>query len=200
MMHPLPVAFAVLAQCLDAEPLPACRSFIVTEAHVLARLTPDAGSGACCPEVLYTSYLSAEVAWMLNLGSGRAAVGVGVFGGREFAIDATQLGVRARYRRWLGGHRAVDVGAGLVLTSASAGGLTEHAGLTTQVALDLGGWIRLAGGVDWVPALRYSTDYPPVPVRVSPSVYLGFSLTRTPARLVWAAAGAGGLLAAAWDN
>jgi len=39
-----------------------------------------------------------------------------------------------------------------------------------------------------------------VPVRVSPSVYLGFSLTRTPARLVWAAAGAGGLLAAAWDN
>ena len=195
-MHALPVALALLAQCLDAEPLPACRSFIVTEAHVLARVTPKTGSGACCPEILYTSYLSAELAWMINLGGGGRAVGVGVFGGREFAIDGTQLGVRARYRRWLGGRRGVDIGAGVVLTSASAGGLTEQAGLTTQVALDLGGWIKLAGGVDWVPGLRYSAD-PPVSVRASPSVYLGFSLSRTPARLAWAAAGAGGVLAAA---
>ncbi len=178
--------------CVDAETLPACRSFIVTEAHVLARLGPDAGSGACCPEILYTAYLTAELAWMVNLRGGRSAVGIGVFGGREFAIEGTQIGVRGRYRRWLNQRRAVEAGAGMVFTSASPGGLTQHRGLTTQVSLDLGSWIEVAGGVDWVPGLEFDR------VRVSPSLYLGFSLSRTPARVVWAATGAGGLLAAAF--
>src|SRR3989442_7667022 len=124
MMHPLPVAFAMLAQCLDAEPLPACRSFIVTDAHVLARVTPSTGSEACCPEILYTSDLSAEAAWMINLGGGGGAVGVGVFRGPEVAIDATQLGVRARYRRWLGRDPAVHVRAGVGLDFIGAGGAT----------------------------------------------------------------------------
>jgi len=180
--------------CLDAEPLPACHSFIVTEAHFLARLGPDAGSGACCPEILYTSYLTAELAWMVNLGDGHSAAGFGVFGGREFAVEATQIGVRGRYRRWLDQRRAVDVAAGMVLTSTGSGGLTQHPGLTAQVSLDLGGWISVAGGVDWVPGLKFDT------VRVSPSLYLGLSLSRTPARLAWAATGVGSLLGTALQH
>ena len=45
-----------------------------------------------------------------------------------------------------------------------------------------------------LPGLKFDT------VRVSPSLYLGLSLSRTPARLAWAATGAGSLLGTALQH
>jgi hypothetical protein len=183
--------------CMDAEPRPACRSFVITEAHFNGRLAPDPGNGACCPRILHQSYLTAELAFMRNVGPD-VALGIGVFGGREFAVEANQFGLRARYRRWLTSRQALDLSLGMVYTSAGYGTFDSHLGGTVQAGFQLAPWLTVSGGVDYVPGLEFDGAFY-IPA-VTPSFYLGFSLAGGPARAAWMVTAAGGALAAAWGN
>ncbi len=75
--------------CFSAKPLPRCRSFLVTEAHVRYRLSgPEPGV-----------YPTAELGWMVN-GRGKHSYGFSVFGGQDITWETTRAGLKGRYRRY----------------------------------------------------------------------------------------------------
>jgi hypothetical protein len=101
--------------CFKGRPAASCSSFLITEARVLYRLSPETSNPA-------RWYLAADLGWMKNIGAG-AAVGVSVFAGPEFGFEEVNYGVRARYRRWLSERSSIDVSAGTVFgTVANVGG------------------------------------------------------------------------------
>ena len=156
--------------CFSAKPLPRCRSFLVTEAHVRYRLSgPEPGV-----------YPTAELGWMVN-GRGKHSYGFSVFGGREITWEATRAGLKGRYRRWLGHGMSLDLSAGLVLTSAGDRGLlrADKAGVT------------VGGGVNFgVLAVTAQFDYIPAEARTwrgGPAIYLGAALGSKPGAVAMAA-------------
>ncbi len=155
--------------CFIAKPLPHCRSFLVTEAHVRYRLSGTE------PGV----YPTAELGWMVN-GRGKHSYGFSVFGGQEITWETTRAGLKGRYRRWLGKDMSLDLSAGLVFTSAGDGFLRAgQAGVT------------IGGGVNFgVLAVTAQFDYIPAEARTwrgGPAIYLGGALGSKPGAVAMAA-------------
>jgi hypothetical protein len=138
--------------CFQPRPMPACRSFWVTEFGVQWFVSQPPGVND------QRRWLATwEVGWMRNR-TPDDAVGGSVF--LSANDNALRSGVRARYRRWTGGETALDVSPALIvfqadddmevrtrLGAALQAGVTYHdwIGLTTQVEAASGG-VRLLVG------------------------------------------------------
>jgi len=98
--------------CFPGRPLPACRSFPITELGYAHRLdkTPLVTGGD--PQV---HYFNSEVGWMFNR-SPRLAIGGAFFAGAlvDYAFEF-RPGVKGRVRYWINDRTGLDVGAGVVV-------------------------------------------------------------------------------------
>ncbi len=179
--------------CFSAKPLPRCRSFLVTEAHVRYRLSgPEPGV-----------YPTAELGWMVN-GRGKHSYGFSVFGGQEITWEVTRAGLKGRYRRWLGKGMSLDLSAGLVFTSRGDGFLgADQAGVTVGGGVNFG-VLAVTAQFDYIPA--EASGVPPgliLPWREgpdTPAIYIGAALGSKPGAVVMAAAALIGAVAAMMPN
>ena len=175
--------------CFSAKPLPRCRSFLVTEAHVRYRLSgPEPGA-----------YPTAELGWMVN-GRGKHSYGFSVFGGQDITWEEARAGLKGRYRRWLGKGMSLDLSAGLVLTSAGDRGFlrADKAGVTVGGGVNFG-VLAVTVEFDYIPAEEYVPPERMLPWREgpdTPAIYIGAALGSKPGALVMAAAAWFGALAA----
>jgi hypothetical protein len=96
------------ALCWRGHPAPECRSFLITEFGLLARLDDyPYQSGASRLAITF------DAGWMKNI-SERDAVGLS---GQVLTSDPTQrIGVRGRYRRWLSRSTSVDLTPGVFVS------------------------------------------------------------------------------------
>jgi hypothetical protein len=126
--------------CFAPHPLPRCRSYWITEAGLSARLDPH-------PETESAS-ATLELGYMANVGS-RSALGAAVFfrGGEPVG----GVGIRPRYRHWVGQRVSVDVAPGIVVKALSGGQFSLRSpGFSGQVGLNVGSGFGLTGQVDVV--------------------------------------------------
>lgn len=124
--------------CFAPHPLPRCRSYWITEAGLSARLDPH-------PQTEGAS-ATLELGYMANTGA-RSALGAAVFlrGGEPVG----GVGIRPRYRRWLGEKVSLDVAPGIVLKALSGGQFSLRSpGFSGQVALNIGSGFGVTGQVD----------------------------------------------------
>jgi len=139
--------------CFQPQPLPVCKSFWVTEFGV--QYFVDRPTGINNERRLMGTW---ELGWMQNR-SANDAVGGSIF--LSTNDHAQRSGVRARYRRWMGGETALDISPALIvfqsdenlevrtrLGAALQAAVSYHdwLGLTTQVEAAHGG-VRLQTGV-----------------------------------------------------
>ena len=98
------------AGCFRGGPLPACRSFWITEASYLIRLggTPDSYSYSVGGR--YSA--SVDLGGMLNV-SDRVAIGASA---SASALDGIQLAVKPRVRVWLSPNTSLDLAPGIVVS------------------------------------------------------------------------------------
>lgn len=127
----------------------------------------------------------------VNVGA-RDALGMTLFGGA--GDGAYDLGVRYRYRRWLGAQSSVDVAPGLILAHDEPGAWEGRGvGLVGQVSLNATPWFsfgvqafsvgrKIPGSYSWY------GNYPTLYDRDS-GVMLGFKLGGTPGILAGAVGG-----------
>ncbi|HEV7588217.1 MAG TPA: hypothetical protein VGO40_08790 [Longimicrobium sp.] len=139
--------------CFQPRPLPACRSFWITEFGVQWFISRPPGVNN--QRRLLATW---EVGWMRNRTADDAVGGSVFLSANDHALRS---GVRARYRHWTGDGTAVDLSPALVvlqadenlevrarLGAALQAGVTYHdwIGLTTQVEAASGG-VRFQAGV-----------------------------------------------------
>jgi len=96
------------ALCWRGHPAPECRSFLITETALVARLDDY-------PFQRGTSWagVTFDLGWMKNV-STTSAVG---FSGYALSSDPSQrFGIRARYRRWLSRNTSIDLSPGILLS------------------------------------------------------------------------------------
>lgn len=131
--------------CFRGRPLPSCRRFWIVESGFGVRLNRGAyESGPSDPDKL----ASMELGMMRNLTTG-TALGATAFLGIGDQITGNTgvlVGVKPRYRRWLGPRFSLDLSTGpfYVLSgpaNANTLGATAHAGV------NLGDWAGLTGQI-----------------------------------------------------
>ena len=126
--------------CFTGHPIPQCRSFWITEAGFSARLDQRGDTGGLSATL--------ELGYMVNAGA-RSAFGISGFlrGGEPVG----GIGIRPRYRLWLGKTVSLDVAPGIVLKTLSGGQFTvKSGGFSGQVALNITPGLGLVGQVDQV--------------------------------------------------
>jgi hypothetical protein len=124
--------------CFTPHPLPRCRSYWITEAGLSARLDPHPGTEGASATL--------ELGYMANMGA-RSALGAAVFvrGGEPVG----GVGIRPRYRRWLGERVSLDLAPGIVVKALSGGQFSLRSpGFSGQVGLNVGSGFGLTGQVD----------------------------------------------------
>ena len=144
--------------CGVGRPAESCGAFLVAEggAHVLlggSRYTRnDYNNGPGTRSAHLAGYFNWEIGVMVNRGPADA-VGATVLAGAD--PNGLRVGLKGRYRRWMGRHAAVDVGAGLLAGRRAAPFEGEDAGepgnrhevvggLTADAALGLTDWASLS--------------------------------------------------------
>jgi hypothetical protein len=108
--------------CFRARMLPRCRAFWLTEFGLATRL-----GGHSTPDGL----LSWELGAMRNVGS-RTALGGSLYLGipTTGSGELEGVGVKPRFRRWLGPGVALDVSPGILFAGNGSPGFAGHVGLT----------------------------------------------------------------------
>lgn len=106
--------------------------------------------------------LTADLGLMHNIDSTRAA-------GASFYIsaddDGFKIGLRPRYRRWLGKHATIDISAGLLLAGYANYRAYKFPGYVASASIGSAGWFSVDAHVEVLPLFRGSET----------SVYLGAS-------------------------
>ena len=106
--------------CFRPRPLPACKSFFITEYSVGGTI----GSGARAGDL----YFSGELGWMSNVAKRSAIGGSLQYYGLGDGNGGMRHGFKSRYRRWLTETTSVDFAAGLLWGErVRAPGFTGHA-------------------------------------------------------------------------
>jgi hypothetical protein len=126
--------------CFHARPGVRCRWFLVTEAGFIRRLAPVYPYR----EMMGTGALGV----MRNVGA-RTAVGGALVVHTNFD-DRVRIGVTPRLRRWLGSWLSVDAAAGPVFSTTDGRGVAAWGG-TSQLGINIGGWVTLRTQLDYVP-------------------------------------------------
>ena len=127
--------------CWSGKPMPECRTFLITELGVYARLDDDPTQASDNPV-----YFTLDLGAMKNV-SPVAAVGLTAFGGS--GDGHARVGARFRYRRWLSPHTSVDLAPGLLFYGSEDGGYTHQApGLILGTTLNWRDWVALGVEVE----------------------------------------------------
>lgn len=151
------------AFCWAGRPAESCRAFLVAEgnAYVLAAGSTYRRYGYGHDEVTRERHLVGHVGWelgaMTNVGP-RDAVGATLLVGGD--ANGVRVGLKGRYRRWMGRRAAMDVGAGVLHARRAepfpqAERRGNHAvavtGLTGDVAVGLTDWasVSVRGDLLW---------------------------------------------------
>lgn len=141
--------------CWTARPLESCRTFFVAEAGAYTalastRYTRRGFDGQVTRSMHLTGHAGWEVGVMRNVSS-RDAVGAAVLAGAD--ANGERIALKGRYRRWMRGNSAMDVGAGLMFARRAEpyadpqtpGNLhVPVAGITGDVALGLTDWVGVS--------------------------------------------------------
>lgn len=141
--------------CWTARPLEVCRTFFVAEAGAYTalastRYTRRGFDGRTTRSMHLTGHVGWEVGVMRNVSS-RDAVGAALLAGGD--ANGERIAVKGRYRRWMPGNAAMDMGAGVMFARAAQayedpqaeGNLhVPVAGLTGDVALGLTDWVGVS--------------------------------------------------------
>jgi hypothetical protein len=139
--------------CFRGRPTTVCRAFWVTEAGYYQRLVATGVKEVLPPAQRTLAHLNSHASWeiggMVNRGQSRA-VGATVLVG--FDDLGHRLGVKGRYRRWLGGHeRTLDLSGGVLraYSTDSYPDLPAAAyGVTGDVSLGWGDRIAVTAQAD----------------------------------------------------
>jgi len=132
-----PGAAAQGGHCYGGQPLPGCRSWMITEAGARYRLSdqyPD-------EQNLFFHY---ALGWMRNLGA-RTALGVEAFGGSD---GHARGGVALRGRRWLSDRVSADLVAGVHLAGNASGQEVKVGSPSFQARVGLADRVAVVGSVD----------------------------------------------------
>jgi hypothetical protein len=173
--------------CFHPRPLPECRTFVVTEALYLHRLSPGEVPDAFGdPGATFQRHnLQGETGVLRNV-SAHEAVGVTVAAGYDWGFEATRLALKVRARRWIGQSSSVEIAAGPAWTS-NGDGFADGLGAALQGRLNLADQVSFAVAADFLPE--------PGP---GPLVYVGGGLGGRYGRLAWGAGALLGLAALLW--
>lgn len=153
--------------CWEGRPLESCRTFLLAEGgmHVLlagSRYTRNEYNNRGTTRSAHLAgHLNWEIGVLVNRGAADAVGATVLVGGDP---NGLRLGVKGRYRRWMGRHAALDLGAGVLAARRAApfegadadrpgnrhvvvGGLTGDAalGLTDWASLSVRGDLLLDG-------------------------------------------------------
>lgn len=134
-------------------PYPGTRSFLITEFGVMQRLDPY-------PWKFGGSRLAItfDLGWMKNV-STRSAVG---FSGYAMPGDeTTRLGIRGRYRRWLGDRLSVDVSPGVILGGENAGTNYDAPGYVLGATLNAGDLVAVMVDAEVARSWTFAEEDPP---------------------------------------
>lgn len=127
--------------CWSGKPMPECRTFLITELGVYARLDDDPTQASDNPV-----YFTLDLGIMKNV-SDRHAVGLTAFGGS--GDGHARVGTRFRYRRWLSRYTSVDVAPGLLFYGSEDGGYTHQApGVILGTTVNWRDWVALGFEVE----------------------------------------------------
>jgi hypothetical protein len=151
LVHPSPLpaqdggsaAPAPAAACFSPRPLPRCGSFWITEFGLLQFLGTPPGN----PEDERRTLLSWEVGYMGNLSPAQAVGGSLFLAGND---NQFRLGVRGRYRVWMGEAAALELGPGVIaLHSDEDLEIRGTPGASIQVGLSWRDWLTLVGQTEF---------------------------------------------------
>jgi hypothetical protein len=133
--------------CLRPQPLPVCRTCLLTQAAVVKRL----GSTNGYRNATYGFYAMFDLGATRNL-SQDYAVGADLYLGAD--DDFARFGVKARVRRWLGTKVAIDLAPGILLAASNSyGDHLNFPAFVGEVSVTYEGWLGVIGGVEslsWV--------------------------------------------------
>jgi len=124
--------------CFRGRPAPHCESYLVTEFALAHRFHT---SWSESPWVLQW-----ELGALVNRGDHAALGGSVTVGG----TDPLRVGVKARFRYWLGSKAALDIAPGILLHTSGATGL----GFTGHVAVSYGDWFGAGLQLETLPGSR----------------------------------------------
>ena len=115
------------SRCFRGQPLPTCNSFWITEIGFLY--------GLVTPLLGMREYPTLELGMMANVGE-HSAIGGTLYGG---LLHGLELGVKARYRRWLSNSTSIDFSPGILLDAGDrkSPGFTGHIGMNFGDRLSL---------------------------------------------------------------
>ncbi|CAA9321404.1 MAG: hypothetical protein AVDCRST_MAG11-2019, partial [uncultured Gemmatimonadaceae bacterium] len=139
-----PGAAAPRRSCFRPRPRAACRGFSVVEAGVYPRLAGTEAPRPWGARPQLGNHASWELGYMVNTRAGTALGGSAVLG---VSGAGARWGAKARYRRWLPGEFAADLGAGPVVADVAVP-------VTASAAANPVLWARGVGatadvGVSW---------------------------------------------------
>jgi hypothetical protein len=143
------------ALCWRGHPLPECRSFLITEFGLLARLDDyPYQRGASRVAVTF------DAGWMKNI-SERDAVGLS---GQVLTSDPTQrIGVRGRYRRWLSRNTSVDLTPGVFVSGEDNLIDYDPPGFVMGAAFNAGDLISVTVETEYARYKDYGDVLPQIP-------------------------------------
>jgi len=119
--------------CFSAHRLPRCRSYWITEAGLSTRLNPEPMFSAVL--------LTLDAGYMVNYNA-RSALGATMF------LQSSGMGLRPRYRRWLGDRMSVDVAPGIVLKAMGDQIARRAPAFSGQLGFNVGPALGVVGQVD----------------------------------------------------
>jgi len=134
-----------------------CGWFLITESGVLSVLRADLGDQRNQNMLGFLEY-----GVMKNVGP-KSAVGLTALG--ESGTNHNRVGLRGRYRRWLGHGFSLDLAPGVILWDFSDRGVRSKVpGVIGMVALDAGGLLAImvegeVARMEWNQVVYNGTDY-----------------------------------------
>lgn len=142
--------------CLAGRPAPSCRAFLVAQGSYFPRLAGSARPAEINGRSFEATELEGHYEWevgvMVNRGADNAVGGTLMVGHDG---NGPRLALKARYRRWLGRHAALDAAAGVLHARRDLPGGPPYdepgLGLTGDVSAGLTDWamVSVRGDVLW---------------------------------------------------
>lgn len=145
--------------CFQPQPLPACRSFWISEFGIAAHVTSprtvqetihsDDGSTYEISDYPPRTLVLWEVGRMANRSNGSALGGGFFIAIPPGELGQTRFGIRGRYHRWLSNGTAVEIGPGVMMLRTHQQGdvhtLHPAVGISLQGAYSAADWLGAVG-------------------------------------------------------
>ncbi len=135
--------------CWRGQPLPKCKSFLITEFGIYYRLARTPKPSVSANKNHW--WLAGDLGWMKNI-SPKYAVGGTFFVGANPEDDLWRLGIRAKVRHWLRPNLSFDFAPGVMVGMHNE---DNQVGFSGHLGLNLGDWVSAVTQVDVIPVKAY---------------------------------------------